>query len=99
MTEKRCKDHLDPEPILIVNPVGSKHYGKWVCPVCKRWINHARQPKTTAEMEERQEKIRYLILNNCIEDEAELHKLLLLYNLTHLNLIQQPIYEKAVQQI
>lgn len=91
MTTKVCKDHPELEPVLVENPVGSKHYGTWRCSECNKWITHAKQPSTIKSVEERQKTIRSMILSNDF-DESELTKLLTLYNVSHLNLVQENLY-------
>ena len=82
MTDKRCIILPEEEPRLEVNPEGSRHYGKWVCGECGKWLTHAKMPKTVEELEERQRKIREMIRSDLTDDE--LHRLLKLYNKPHL---------------
>lgn len=91
MTTKVCKDHLELEPVLVENPVGSKHYGTWRCSECDRWLSHAKRPSTVKSIEERQSKIISMILSNDF-NEQQLRKLLPLYDVPHLNLVQENLY-------
>lgn len=99
MTDKRCNIHRETEPILKVNPEGSYHYGKWVCPECNKYVTHARQPKTNLEVNERQKAIRKYIIEEGIESDKELHRILSMYNTSRLNLVQQELYNKIINTI
>lgn len=79
---------------LVVNPAGSKHYGKWVCGECGKYISHAKMPKTSDEMVKRQSMIRQMLykypeLSNDGDLDDELHKLLSLYSVGTMNMVQK----------
>lgn len=92
MTDKRCKIHPGAEPKLQVNEVGSRHYGKWICSECDKWLTHAKNPGTSQALAVRQGKIREMLLESIFSDD-DLKKLLPLYSTAHLNLVQQNIYD------
>ena len=97
MTDKVCKEHPEAGVIMVVNPPDAIHYGTWRCVKCDRWLTHAKRPSTTKEMEERQRFIRSIIMH-ADYDEADLIRLLNLYGLPHLNLVQQQTYQTYVKK-
>ena len=92
MTDKKCSQHREAESKLVVNPEGSRHYGKWCCSQCDKWLSHAKTPKNTEDMKKRQLEIREMVKNIKFTD-VDLHRLLKLYNKTHLG-VESIWYDK-----
>jgi hypothetical protein len=93
MTHKRCRLHPQLEPKLVLTPE-IKHYGKYICPECSKWITWARDLKTTDELMDRQALI--LVLLDTHKDHR--HFLCTIYALPHLNLVQQGKFNDIIAQ-
>jgi hypothetical protein len=88
-TEKRCKHHSDGEVKLVLTPDGC-HHGKWVCSECEKFVVWSKSPKTSEELDQRQNEIRDLMRESCLGmDDDDLHKLLKLYTKPHLSPFDQ----------
>jgi hypothetical protein len=89
--DKRCPNHQDADIELVVNPSGSHHYGKYVCSECSKFISHARKPTTSHALEKRQQEI-YPFIKARVMSDADLKFILSIYNIPHLNLVQERRY-------
>ena len=92
-TTLRCHKHPDAEAEF-VKLENHRMYGHFICSECNKHITWAKTPKTSANLRERQDRIRLAILN--LEDE-DVHELLLLYNIPHLKMHQMK-YEKLMKK-
>lgn len=83
--ERRCKAHPEADIVFELTPKLQKH-GRWNCEECGKLIQWAITPKTNKEMTERQEEIRKMVADGVTRGmtDKELHKLLKLYNKTHI---------------
>lgn len=56
--DKQCKikGHESVEPELVLTPEG-RHYGRWNCRICGKFITWSKSPKVSGEMDERTETI------------------------------------------
>lgn len=97
MTSRTCKDHPMEEPKLVLTPK-LKHYGKWCCPVCDKYIVWARNPETDSAIEDRRAKLRNIIRIHSFDDH-ELEEILKLYVPTHLNLVQEKKYKDILNNL
>lgn len=61
-----CKTCPKSPAELILTPTG-RHYGKWVCTKCKKYIKHAKNPKTNAELEQRRNQILDLLTGYTVD--------------------------------
>lgn len=86
MTDKVCKFHPNGGVYLELTP-DIRHYGRWNCQQCHKFLVWAKSPKTTDGLESRQQEIRDMIVSGYDWKRTEDLKLLLgLYNKPHLNL-------------
>jgi len=93
-TDKRCSRCPGAIPILVLTPE-IRHYGKFVCPACTRFLTWARDPRTNANMQARQAEILEFVLDNPVSAD-ELKFLFEIYGTAHLNLIQKTRYENIL---
>ena len=91
MTTKRCKVHEWADVKLELTP-DLKHYGKWVCSECDKYIVWAKNPQTETKLKERQEQILDMVWKNELPRDT-LKVLMSLYMVPHLNLVQQQKYD------
>jgi hypothetical protein len=97
MTTKRCKVHEWADVKLELTP-DLKHYGKWVCSECDKYIVWAKNPQTETKLKERQEQILGMVWNDELQNlfflsKDKLKVLMSLYMVPHLNLVQQQQYD------
>ena len=71
-TDKRCTLHPTKQVQLTLTPT-LKHYGRWDCSECGKFVVWAKSPKTCEEMMKRQKKIMNIIRRwaSIEEDDAE----------------------------
>jgi hypothetical protein len=62
----KCKHCPNSPTELILTPTG-RHYGKIICSTCKKYIKHARTPKTTEELEKRRSQILDLLTGYTVD--------------------------------
>ena len=77
---KQCgiKGHEKVPPVLVETP-DLKHYGRWNCGICGKFIVWAKTPKANQEMLDRQETILSIIRENPGMPKVDLHKLCTVY--------------------
>lgn len=87
-TDKKCNVCTD-EPVQFVLTPDKKHYGKFVCGKCNRFITWAKSPKTSTELRERQETIAKMLseTRHSVDDVKFLCRL---YNKVHMPAFDQP---------
>jgi hypothetical protein len=68
-TDKKCTLHPNADVQLTLTPT-LKHYGRWDCIECGKFVVWAKSPKTCAEMLNRQGEIMWII-RNCASMEGD----------------------------
>lgn len=97
-TDKRCTLHPNGNVMLVYTPQ-LKHYGRWDCKECGKFVVWAKSPKTCEEMEERQEAIMNIIRHKTADlSDKDLKELLKLYSVIHLTLVQEQTWRMLKQQ-
>lgn len=97
MTDKRCRRHPDADVKLELTPE-LKHYGKWLCSLCGRFVVWSKTPKASEDLAHRQITMLDLMQSGKLSTE-QLHVASLLYTVPHLNLIQQKKYDELLLHI
>lgn len=96
-TDKRCKMHPQDDAELVLTPE-YKHYGKFVCSKCQKFIVWAKSPKTNEAQLERKEQIMEYILNAENLSRSTLSFLLDISCKPHLNLVEGTRYENLLME-
>ena len=97
-TDKRCTLHPNSNVLLTYTPQ-LKHYGRWDCTECGKFVVWAKQPKTCEEMEVRQNTIMNIIKSRTDDlSDKELKNLLKLYSVTHLTLVQDQLWRELKEK-
>jgi len=86
-TEKRCKLHLTGDVKLTLTPT-LKHYGRWDCTECGKFVVWAKSPKTCQDMHDRKEQVLHLLKDRVNLSFQDLKDLCDIYSAIHLNLVQ-----------
>ena len=93
-TDKRCTLHPNGNVSLTYTPQ-LKHYGRWDCNECGKFVVWAKSPKTCEEMEQRQNTILEIIRGHTAElSDKDLKDLLKLYSVIHLTLVQDETWRR-----
>ena len=105
-TDKKCTLHPNGEVQLTLTPA-LKHYGRWDCTECGKFVVWAKSPKTCEEMIKRQKEIMLIIRKwASVEDDdseeefeylirdRDLKTLLDLYSTIHLTLVQEQTWRR-----
>ena len=93
-TDKRCTLHPNSTVSLTYTPQ-LKHYGRWDCTECGKFVVWAKSPKTCEEMEDRQETIVQIIRDHAAElSDKDLKDLMKLYSVAHLTLVQDETWRR-----
>lgn len=87
-TDKRCGLHPDSNVILTTTPQ-LKHYGRWDCAECGKFVVWAKSPKTCIEMADRQKTIMNMIRSNKFISDKDMETILKMYSIIHLSLVQE----------
>ena len=91
-TDKRCPLHPDAKISLVLTPE-IKHYGKYVCEECGKFLVWARTPKSSYALADRQREIVRLLMQYKFS-ETDTRMLCKLYNMVHLTGLQQVSWER-----
>jgi len=97
-TDKRCSIHPDAKAVLEVTPA-IKHYGKWVCDECGKFVVWAKNPKTSQAMRDRQVIIATIIGNlrsSSTMTVKDIKFLCTIYTKVHLNPFETDRYRSII---
>lgn len=96
-TDKTCSAHPNAGVKFQLTPE-IKHYGKFCCNECDKFVVWAKSPKTCDELQERQQRIVKMIKTYPELTEEQVAELCKLYGTVHLTLINQGIWEKYISK-
>jgi hypothetical protein len=85
-TDKRCSAHPEARISLILTP-DIKHYGKYVCEDCGKFIVWSKSPTTSYALEDRKREIVRLLMQFKF-NERDTAMLCKLYSMVHLTDLQ-----------
>lgn len=86
-TDKRCGAHPSAKLNLVLTP-DIKHYGKYVCAECGKFIVWAKTPTTSYALADRQREIVRLLMQKRFNDR-DTAMLCKLYSIVHLTGLQE----------
>ena len=95
--DKHCASHPESGSVLVLTP-DKRHYGRWNCEKCGKFITWAKTPRTNEMIKERQDEILEMVKSGLLTDE-QYRIVLPLYTVAHLNLVQERQYTMVKQSL
>jgi len=80
----KIKGHETTEPVLELTPQ-MRHYGRFNCGICGKFVMWAKMPKTQAAMKERQGWLLDILEDHCDLSRKEIAKICELYGVSNMN--------------